>query len=262
MKEVILEGFLAEKYGRTWNINASMPSEIFQCIEANYPELRKDIIDLAESGGGLTVQLGSDYADVEDLLVPITADSIIITPIAAGSSGKGTGKIIAGIALLVFSYFMPGMFGFGPLGTGGFDIMAKTIYGTAQLTTAAIGVNLSLKGLAELMAPDPAKDEAEIYSFNGPENIRAQGNPVPILCGEMIIGGITMSSGTVGGIHRNLGTYTQSYRNLLNGVINPASPGYELDTYNPPRFGNAAITANANIVTQILEDEQENRFAY
>jgi len=259
MKEVILEGFLAEKYGRTWNINASMPSEIFQCIEANYPELRKDIIDLAESGGGLTVQLGSDYADVEDLLVPITADSIVITPIAAGSSGKGVGKIISGIAIIAFAFLAPELL---PASIKAMAALSPELFTVAQLTVAAIGVNLSLKGLAELMAPDPAKDEAEIYSFNGPENIRAQGNPVPILCGEMIIGGITMSSGTVGGIHRNLGTYTQSYRNLLNGVINPASPGYELDTYNPPRFGNAAITANANIVTQILEDEQENRFAY
>jgi predicted phage tail protein len=249
-----------------------MPSEIFQCIEANYPELRKDIIDLAESGGGLTVQLGSDYADVEDLLVPITADSIVITPIAAGSSGKGTGKIIAGIALMAFAFALPFMVpvGFAANFLGGLTIGAGAGIGGAslgltgtllQIGIAGLGVNLALKGLAELMAPDPAKDEAEIYSFNGPENIRAQGNPVPILCGEMIIGGITMSSGTVGGIHRNLGTYAQSYRNLLNGVINPASPGYELDTFYPPRFGNAAITANANIVTQILEDEQENRFA-
>lgn len=266
MKEVILEGFLAEKYGRNWSINASMPSEIFQCIEANYPSIRKDIIELAESGGGFTIQMGDEFADIEDLLIPITADTIIISPVAAGSGGKGGGKIITAIAFFALSYFM------GPLVSGVVNtfmnsgqILANigTVINTAkvlQLAAAAVGVNLALKGLAELMAPDPSKDEAEVYSFDGPENIKAGGNPVPILCGEMIIGGITMSSGTVGGIHRNLGTYAQSYRNLLNGVINPGSPGYELDTFNPPRFGSAAITGNANIVTQILEDERENRY--
>ena len=260
MKEVILEGFLAEKYGRNWSINASMPNEIFQCIEANYPSIRKDIIELAESGGGLTIQMGDEFADVEDLLIPITADTIIISPVAAGSSGKGTGKIIAGITLIALAFFAPQLLIQAGMYQAAAWATASNAFMLAQLAVSAVGVNLALKGLAELMAPDPSKDEAEVYSFDGPENIKAGGNPVPILCGEMIIGGITMSSGTVGGIHRNLGSYSVRAKNLKNGAIDPASPGQEVDTFNPPRFGSAAITSNANIVTDMLDSERVNRF--
>lgn len=68
------------------------------------------------------------------------------------------------------------------------------------MAVLGLGVNLALTGLQQLMAPDPSVDTNEQdYLFSGPQTTVASGNPVPILCGEMIIGGILMSSGIIPG---------------------------------------------------------------
>jgi hypothetical protein len=72
----------------------------------------------------------------------------------------------------------------------------------ASLSTAGqfglmVGVNLALSGISQLMAPGPETDAAtenESYLFNGPVNGSAQGFPVPLMYGELIIGGSPISS--------------------------------------------------------------------
>jgi len=36
-------------------------------------------------------------------------------------------------------------------------------------------------------------DNGASYNFNGPVNVTAQGNPVPVLYGEMMVGSVTVS---------------------------------------------------------------------
>ena len=38
-------------------------------------------------------------------------------------------------------------------------------------------------------------DNGASYNFNGPVNTTAQGNPVPLLYGEMFVGSATISAG-------------------------------------------------------------------
>ena len=61
---------------------------------------------------------------------------------------------------------------------------------------------MMLGGVAQLLSPQQrglsAKDGPEngaSYNFNGPVNTTAQGNPVPLLYGELIIGSATVSAG-------------------------------------------------------------------
>lgn len=59
-----------------------------------------------------------------------------------------------------------------------------------------------LAGVAQLLSPQKVglsttdgPNNGASYNFNGPVNTTAQGNPVPLLYGELIIGSATVSAG-------------------------------------------------------------------
>jgi predicted phage tail protein len=201
MKTVILEGFLGDKYGREWSIVGNTYADIFGCISANYPEFRYDLINYYEAGGGLAILEGEKLLqEPEEVLYEVTADTIIVTPIPEGSKSGGA-KILAAIAIVASTFFILGpALAIGGVGTalsGAAGLTAQLIVGGA-LTLA---VNLAIIGIQQLLAPDPSVDQNDQdYLFSGPETVIASGNPVPILCGEMIIGGILMSTSIKPGV--------------------------------------------------------------
>lgn len=213
MKHVILEGFLGDKYGREWTIAGNTYKDIFGCITANYPEFREDLLKYYQQDGGLAILQGSDLLkDIEEFDYEITSDTIIITPVPEGSKSGGA-KILLG-ALLIASFFIPGsqaLFigaygaGMGATTAAGFAAAGASI-NLLGLAVLSIGVNLALTGLQQLLAPDPSVDtdsRDQEYLFDGPQTITSSGNPVPILCGEGIIGGIIMSSAVVPGLNNS-----------------------------------------------------------
>jgi len=189
MKEVLLLGHLGEKYGSNWKIVANSYQDIFQCINANYPGFTQDLVDLHLSGGDLEVTVrGNIQLEVEALFYPLDADTIIIAPVASGSK-SGTAKVIIGTLLLIASFATP----------GAAPILGASFAGWLGTAVAAVGVNLAIVGLQQMLSPDPSVDNKDKdYLFGGPENTVVGSNPVPILCGELIIGGILISSGVVG----------------------------------------------------------------
>jgi predicted phage tail protein len=248
LKEVILEGFLGEKYGRKWSIAATEYRDIFACIEANYPESKKDIIDLYLAGGDVSIQTGeSIMEEAEEYFFPIKKGTIIITPLPTGSK-SGSAKILGAVALAAL-FFIPGVnvlagalasasFGAGATAAGavlaaGGTTAAASVVGAAVasipgLLVAGLALNLAIVGLQQLLAPDPSVDDPDSnnYLFNGPENTAVSGNPVPVLCGEMMIGGIVISSGSIGGFWANESTYVED--------VMPDSGVEGGNRYNPP----------------------------
>jgi predicted phage tail protein len=149
----------------------------------------------------------------------VARDEVIITPVPAGS-GKGLGKLITGLLLLAAMFFMPGTAGFftnvnaiGGAGTGIGSMSAASVLGMqgaggavvslniAGSAVMMIGANLALMGLAEMSAPDPDKTTDDpSYLFNGAENHIEQGKPVPLLYGELTIGGAPIYQGYTPGL--------------------------------------------------------------
>lgn len=222
MKEVILNGFIGDKYGRHWTIKADRPHDVFSCIEANYPSFRKDMIEYVQSGGGIDVQCGDRFLEEEDLLFSIPENSMIITPIPGGAKSGGAKLLMA--ALLVATLFIPGS---SALFIGAYQAGAMTSVGVsaagamatgatlniAGLAVAGLAASLALAGITQMMAPDvkvegPGEDN---YLFNGPQNTVAQNNVVPVLMGEMIVGGVIIASGTVSGLQNRQSTFVVSY---------------------------------------------------
>ena len=47
-RKVYLEGEIGEKFGKEFTMPATSFSEVFRCLECNFPEVRKYLIDCEE----------------------------------------------------------------------------------------------------------------------------------------------------------------------------------------------------------------------
>ena len=205
MRSVYLEGELGNRFGRKFSIHADSTSEIFKCINANKPEFRAFMIDCHEKGINVAVDTGTDFIEEETLLEPLSKkeSDITISLIPAGS--RGIGKVLAAIAIVATIYFAP------VLGTqaGSFYAAGATTLSTTVLAAASFAMNLASVGFDEMMAPDPAVDQdaASNYLFNGDTQAIAEGDPVPVLYGELRVPGrpisIDISTTAIGNYTKN-----------------------------------------------------------
>jgi predicted phage tail protein len=190
---VYLEGELGDKFGHFFQINADRPAEVFQCLDGNFSDFRKYLIDCEEKGIGFLVEVGGIAIEEEKkLLLNLEEGDILITPVPAGSK-SGFGKILAAVALASL-FLIPG----GNLYVSA-TLAAKTGatvgYTNLGLFTASIAANLALTGFQQLMVPDPSVDsqEDESYLFNGPEQSIIEGDPIPVLYGKLRVPGQPIS---------------------------------------------------------------------
>ena len=80
---------------------------------------------------------------------------------------------------------------FKVLATGTAVTGMSTMGAYAVVTGLSIGVNLALTGIQQLMAPDPAVDQdaPTNYLFSGGTGTVVEGDPIPILYGELRVPG-------------------------------------------------------------------------
>jgi len=72
----------------------------------------------------------------------------------------------------------------------------------SQATLYSVGTAMILGGVAQMIAPTPKANEPSerpenkpSYSFNGAVNTTAQGHPVPVGYGRLIVGSAVISAG-------------------------------------------------------------------
>jgi predicted phage tail protein len=253
--------------------------DILKCINVQTEGLQEYLLDCHLKNIEFSVQSGDNLIEeFPELYLNIARDEVIITPVPAGS-GKGLGKLITGLLLLAAMFFMPGVGTYlttggtvagSGAGTMAFASGSGAILGTstqAALASGAtlniagsavmmLGTNLALMGLAEMSAPDPDRTTDDpSYLFNGAENHIEQGQPVPLLYGELTIGGAPIYQGyTPGvrtgytkGIHTIDGTDSQNSRigsNPYNGVYTDFSTSNSGAMSNQPSSGWVGIGNN------------------
>jgi len=242
MTQVKLLGELGKKFGTDWTSGHKSIRDILKLIDCQVEGFTEYIADCHDKGIQFTIQNGDEFmeADLNEMTLNNLKDTVIITPIPAGS-GKGIKKLIAGMLLLAAFFFVPGLgsalttggattsgglYATGAAATGGV-MQAGVVYGTgtsvaaavsagATLTTAGslvmmLGANLAIMGLTEMQAPDGGEMVSDpSFLFNGANNNIEQGQPVPVLYGTMKIGGTPLSQGFKAGELKNT-TY-----NLVN----------------------------------------------
>lgn len=193
IRKVHLMGNLGEKFGSVWNVHCTTVSECIRLIECQTDNFKKYLIDIVNQGTNFSVRTGKELLETgEELYMNVNAEDVYITEVPSGSGGWG--KIIVGALLVIAAIAIT--LALGP-GAGASVGTAFASLGTAAQVgitiLASIGLNLIMAGVNELLMPDAQKGKPGGAIFNGPVNTIKQGQPVPLLYGELIIGGAPIS---------------------------------------------------------------------
>jgi predicted phage tail protein len=193
LKEIRLYGWLGDRYGKVHHLAVNSLAEALKALQANYPGFAQDLVDYPH---GYKVWTGTTrVTDAKDVVMPVSYKEIIrIAPAVAGADDDGLFSIAAG-AFLIWATW----------GTGGFA--TGSLFGmSAGATTmvANIGVSLVMGGIAQMLMPSPTRTAQDIqeapenkpsYLFRGAVNTTAQGHPVPVGYGRLIVGSAVISAG-------------------------------------------------------------------
>lgn len=189
MKTVILNGQLGKLYGKRHRLSVATAAEAVRALVANFPSIEKYLIET--KGVGYRIKLhDAPLQEISELHHP-AGKTITITPVITGAGGGGLGSILIGAALIAAAFFVP-------------VLGATVLFGATTLASVAfgVGVSLALGGIAQMISPTPKvgdpverPDNQPSYAFGGAVNTTAQGQPVPIGYGRLIVGGAVISAG-------------------------------------------------------------------
>lgn len=177
LRVVRLYGILGTKFGRQHELVVNSPSEAVKALCSLIEGFEKFLTEAKDRGLVFGVFINKKNLAKEELRTAAFGDDEIrIAPIISGSKRAGLIQTIVGVVLLVASFFYP-----------------------ALLPTA---IGMLAGGVAAMLAPQTkglaSRDEVSnrpSYAFNGPVNTQAQGNPIPLLYGQMIVGSAVISAG-------------------------------------------------------------------
>jgi len=189
MKKIQLLGELGKKFGKSFNFDVRNPAEAVRALCTNFPEFRQHLLDSEKRGIAYKVLVGKEAQSVDDLHNPAGKQSIKFVPILQGAGG-GLTNIIVGSVLLIAAAALNIALPFNPV--------------SPYLISA--GVAMIIGGVVQMLTPMPnmnadtsnnQPDNKPSYAFNGAVNTTAQGYPVPVGYGRMIVGSAVISAGIV-----------------------------------------------------------------
>ena len=189
-RSVYLQGELGERFGHKFIVNTDNYADIFKCINANRPGWMPYVRKCHEEDIAFIVETEDGAIDQDELLTPIAKGDVTISLVPAGSK-KGIGKIILAIVMI---YIMV-QTGYVPAGETSWMMTASG--GLTIPGSIAVGftTSLAIQGIQQIMAPDPAVDQdaPSNYLFSGGANNSVEGDPIPIMYGELRVPGRPIS---------------------------------------------------------------------
>lgn len=211
MTKVTLHGALGEEVGAEWELLIDRPREAVAAIEANTGKLYRYLREAHQRSEGAIqyrfIVNGRDHEGIGELYLSGEFQTIDIVPVMAGAGGlSGLWQAIIGVVLIVVGVVLL----FTGVGTAlaPYVIMAGislTLGGVAQMLTKqpTLGGNPALarnfKPTQQMLGQSQNEQERNVnYLFSGAQNTTQQGNPVPILYGELIVGSQLVSFGISG----------------------------------------------------------------
>jgi predicted phage tail protein len=200
MVTIRLLGEAGRRFGRVFRLAVGSAAEAIRALCVQLPELRLFLVNSAENGIAWRVVTEDPMGLSEDELDWPCSKRVVLAPQPTGRGAVG--RIIAGVALVAFAILVPG------IGGG----VAATIFGTAFSSTAlaigGVGLSLIFGGVAQLLTPTPKMPGADFGSttqadrsdqlksalFDKSNANTAQGDVVPVLYGERLIGSLAVLS--------------------------------------------------------------------
>jgi predicted phage tail protein len=187
--KIKLLGELGRRFGREHHFEVASASEAIRALSANYPGFERELVNSQERGVGYRVLAGDASLSLRELNHPTGEQAITIAPVITGAGGDGLGQVLLGAAIIAVAWWNP----MGWAASGAF---------LSQATLYSVGTSIALGGVAQMIAPTPMssepaerQDNKPSYVFNGAVNTTAQGQPVPVGYGRMIVGSAVISAG-------------------------------------------------------------------
>ena len=179
MIKLTIYGRLRKFVGQsTFKIKAKSAKEAFSFLINNFQGVREHIKDQEYC------IMAGDLRITEDLLDMQTESDIKIVPVVHGEL-----------------FFLAAGALFTAWGTGA-TVLGITIGAALQSTFLAVGVNMLISGVTDMITPDPKPFNSQRqedpqdpnYSFTGLLNNSKQGVPINIIYGETLVGSTVVSS--------------------------------------------------------------------
>lgn len=198
MKTIRLHGELGKRFGREFCLDVRNAAEAVNALCYLVDGFRAYLYEHAKDS--YKVFVGANSIREEQLNDPSSDREVIrIAPVVQGAGGN-FGRIVLGIGLMWATGGLAGIGLSGFSGLAGLTGMA----GLAVSVAGNIGLALVLGGIAGILAPTPKAQSlperpanTPSYNFDGAVNTVAQGNPVPLAYGHLIVGSQVISSGLV-----------------------------------------------------------------
>lgn len=194
LKIIRLYGKLGTKFGRVHRLAVNSTAEAVRALCTIKPGFERELMTSRDRGIQYAVFLGKRNIGEEEMFHPVGADDIRIAPIVQGAGRGGIFQTILGAAMMVFAMW-------ATKGFSGLATMANTVKGSWGIM-ALMGVSMMMGGVMQMLSPQQkglgTQDKVEngsSYAFNGAVNTTAQGNPVPLGYGRMIVGSAVVSAG-------------------------------------------------------------------
>jgi len=214
-RKVYLEGEMGARFGKEFQMAADSFTDVFRCLKCNFSGFMPYLQECHEKNIGFILEVeGKPIKSEAEALLIYREGDMIITPVPAGSK-SGPAKILAAVAVTVMTAGMGAVImgaGAGAAGSaaalsatfGSFSAFTGTLsamgaagggLGVLAQVGLGLGINLAIGGIQQMMAPDPSTDnqQDESYIFQGSKQNIAEGDPVPVLYGELRIPGRTVS---------------------------------------------------------------------
>jgi predicted phage tail protein len=201
MVTIRLIGEAGRRFGRKFQLAIKTPAEGLRALMLQLPGLREYLLESGDKGVAWKVitDHSPEGIDEEQLLWPIS-QRLVLAPVPVGRGA--TGKIVAGVALVAVAVLLlPG----APLAAA----LGFSIGGQVVSVAATIGLSMVFGGVAELLTPTPKMpnvktggvssgrnqvEQLNSFTFDKSNANTAQGEVVPVLYGERIIGSLPVLS--------------------------------------------------------------------
>lgn len=207
MKKMILTGRLGKEFGREFEYDAATPAELIRAFCYQVPGFEKALMQGEYRVVRLVPKTPYDIGENALHLSFGRANGIKIIPVVKGSKGggssnnKGLGKIILGVVLVAAVFMTAGAAGAFAAGAAGMEMGIATTGLLSHVTygfLASQAAMMVLGGVAQMLTPPvkdgPPADQHESFLMDATGNLTEQGNPVPIVFGEVYTGSVVVST--------------------------------------------------------------------
>lgn len=197
LREVRLYGRLGREFGRVFRLAVATPAEAARALCAVLPGFRAAFLGpdghaayhVFVGRGGQRKAISAEERN--DLVA--SADPIRIVPVIAGAKRQGLGQVILGSVLWAAGAMLELYGAFG----GGGPLAVAVGAGLQQ-----VGFSMIVGGVVQMLSPQrkldssaPVENGASYGMDAGAFNQTAQGVPVPLAFGRVVVGSAQISAG-------------------------------------------------------------------